>query len=188
MPHSARIAWGLAACLAVGGAARLGAQMAATDTAGLEFHGFHPGAQLAEVTARVAHLDGAKLHCEHAKVDRRITECRGILTDPDLGGQVEVWLSAVDSVTSVLTLSGDVAPDQFEEWRSRLESRYGHTGAKVRGPQWMMQWIRHGRMIRLTWRVDHGSKTASVALVDGHVLDAWGRERARRQAQRPPRS
>jgi len=46
----------------------------------------------------------------------------------------------------------------------------------------MMQWIRHDRMLRLTWRIDHGGKVASVALVDGSVLDAWGRERARRAA------
>jgi hypothetical protein len=47
-----------------------------------------------------------------------------------------------------------------------------------------MQWVRHNRMIRLTWRIDHTSKVASVALVDGAVLDAWGRERARKGASR----
>jgi hypothetical protein len=46
----------------------------------------------------------------------------------------------------------------------------------------MMQWIRQGRMIRLTWRFQRGEKVASVALVDGRVLDAWGRDRARKAA------
>jgi hypothetical protein len=87
-------------------------------------------------------------------------------------------------VASVVTLSGEVAPDQLDQWRSGLESRYGRVGAKVQGPQWMMQWIRQDRMIRLTWRIDHATKVASVALVDGAVLDAWGRKRARRSASR----
>ena len=43
----------------------------------------------------------------------------------------------------------------------------------------MMQWVRRGRMLRLTWRAEKGAKVASVSLVDGRVLDAWGRSRAR---------
>ena len=77
-----------------------------------------------------------------------------------------------------------MAPDQLDEWRSGLESRYGRVGANVQGSQWSMQWIRQDRMIRLTWRIDHSTKVASVALVDGAVLDAWGRTRARRGGSR----
>ncbi|HEU5169805.1 MAG TPA: hypothetical protein VFU46_04670 [Gemmatimonadales bacterium] len=159
--------------------------MAATarDTAALEFHGFRAGAGLDEVAAHVARLDGGRLRCARAKADRRITECRGVLTAPELGGPVELWVSAIDSVTGVLMLSGEVAADQLDAWRRRLETSYGRVGAKVQGPQWMMQWVRQNRMIRLTWRIDAGAKTASVALVDGRVLDAWGRERARRAAR-----
>jgi hypothetical protein len=40
-----------------------------------------------------------------------------------------------------------------------------------------MQWVRQGRMLRLTWRIERGKKVASVSLVDGRVLDAWGRDR-----------
>ena len=181
MSRSVRIALGIALCLV---AARTGAsaQSVAPDTASLEFRGFRPGARLAEIATRVEQLDGAQLRCERAKVDRRINECRATLTDPDFGGPVELWLSAIDSVAGVVTLSGEVAADQLDQWRSGLEARYGRVGAKVQGPQWMMQWIRHDRMLRLTWRIDHGGKVASVALVDGNVLDAWGRERARRAA------
>jgi hypothetical protein len=39
----------------------------------------------------------------------------------------------------------------------------------------MMQWVRRGRMLRLTWKTDRGDRVASVSLVDGRVLDAWGR-------------
>jgi hypothetical protein len=33
-------------------------------------------------------------------------------------------------------------------------------------------------MLRLTWRIEQGEKVASVSLVDGRVLDAWGRSRS----------
>jgi hypothetical protein len=41
----------------------------------------------------------------------------------------------------------------------------------------MLQWIRLGRMIRLTWRQLGNRTAASVSLIDGAVLDGWGRER-----------
>jgi hypothetical protein len=41
----------------------------------------------------------------------------------------------------------------------------------------MMQWVRQGRMLRLTWRIEKSQKLASVSLVDGHLLDDWGRTR-----------
>ncbi|HWN18450.1 MAG TPA: hypothetical protein VNO19_05990, partial [Gemmatimonadales bacterium] len=52
---------------------------------------------------------------------------------------------------------------------------YGRVGPRIQGAQWMLQWVRRGRMIRLTWRLERGEKVASVSLVDGHVLDGWGR-------------
>lgn len=189
MPHCARVAVGLVVCLAVSlgpASAPLAAQMAPADTSALEFHGFRAGAGLPEIAARLERLGGGPLHCSQATVDPRITECRGFLSSPELGGGVELWLSAIDSVSGVLTVSGPVAPDQLDGWRRALERRYGRVGARVQGPQWSMEWVRRGRMIRLTWRIEHGAKVASVALVDGRVLDAWGRERARRSLQ--PRS
>jgi hypothetical protein len=39
----------------------------------------------------------------------------------------------------------------------------------------MQQWVRRGRMLRLTWRLERGEKVASVSLVDGRVLDGWAR-------------
>ena len=112
-------------------------------------------------------------------MDRRVTECRGSVSDPDGGGRVNLWLSAIDSVAAVLTLSTDVAPDQLDRWRSNLEANFGRVGATAQGAQWMMQWVRSGRMARLTWRVHRNERVASVSLVDGHVLDGWGRERSR---------
>jgi hypothetical protein len=89
----------------------------------------------------------------------------------------------MDSVAGVITLSRTFTADQLESWRESIEQRYGRVDAQVQGAQSMMQWVRHGRMLRLTWRIDKGERTASVSLVDGPVLDAWGR--ARGKPQRP---
>ena len=47
----------------------------------------------------------------------------------------------------------------------------------VQGAQRMMQWVRQGRMIRLTWRTDRWAPAISVSLVDGRILDGWGKKR-----------
>lgn len=157
----------------------LAAQAVAVTPSSLEFFGFRPGASLNEVATQVRALGGSTLRCDRARMDRRVTECRGSVSDPDGGGRVNLWLSAIDSVAAVLTLSTDVAPDQLDRWRSNLEGNFGRVGATAQGAQWMMQWVRSGRMARLTWRVHRNERVASVSLVDGHVLDGWGRERSR---------
>jgi len=159
--------------------APLAAQEVASGPGPLEFFGFRPGAPLREIAAQVRALDGGTLRCDRARADRRVTECRASVVDPDAGTHVNLWLSAIDSVAAVLTLSGEVAPDQLDLWRESLEENYGRVGAKAQGKQWMMQWVRRGTMARLTWRVARNEREASVSLVDGHVLDGWGRERAR---------
>lgn len=143
----------------------------APDTGALEFHGFRAGARVDELRALVRSLDGTRLRCTRAKSDARVTECRAVVRDPTLGGPVDLWLSALDSVASVITLSGGIRADQLDGWRHSIERRYGRVHAQVQGTQWMMQWVRRGRMLRLTWRVEHGAKVASVSLVDGRVLD-----------------
>jgi hypothetical protein len=145
----------------------------AGDPAPLEFHGFRAGARLDEIQALVSSVDGSRLRCDRAKADRRVTECRGVLPDPELGGPVNLWISAIDSVAGIITLSAGVGGDQLDRWRQGIERRYGRVDATVQGSQWMMQWVRRGRMLRLTWRIERGEKTASVSLVDGRVLDGW---------------
>lgn len=153
------------------------AQAAAADPSALQFLGFRAGAQLADVAVQMRALGGTPLRCDRAKADRRLQECRGTVRDPQHGGNVRVWLSAIDSTAAILTLSADVAPDQLDRWRSGLEQEYGRVGARVQGPQWMMQWVRDSRMVRLTWRVNREERVASVSLVDGQVLDGWGNNR-----------
>jgi len=50
----------------------------------------------------------------------------------------------------------------------------------------MMQWVRRGTMIRLTWRAQQGAKATSVALIDGNVLDAWTARRGAPQKASAP--
>lgn len=151
------------------------------DTAALEFQGFRAGARLHEIDSLVRSSGGSRFRCDHAKADRHVMECRAVFTDPRLGGPVNLWVSAMDSVAGVITLSSTVTADRLDSWRDSIERRYGRVDAQVQGTQRMMQWVRHGRMLRLTWRIDEGEKTASVSLVDGPVLDAWGRGRGKPQ-------
>lgn len=147
------------------------------DTSALEFFGVRAGATIAELNARIS-ARGDRLHCKASRADRHVTECRGRLDDPRLGGPVALWVSAVDSAAGVITVSGPVATDQLAYWRRTVERRYGRVDAHAQGSQWMMQWVRRGRMLRLTWRINGGRKEASVSLVDGRILDRWGRSRA----------
>ena len=151
------------------------------DTSALEFLGFRAGAPVSELDARVRQVGGHSLRCRTSRVDSRVMECRGSLREP--GSVVDVWVSAVDSAAAVITLSGTMNQDQLEQWRDILQTRYGKVEARVQGSQRMLQWVRRGRMLRLTWRLESSGKVASVSLVDGRVLDGWGRGRG--SARRP---
>jgi hypothetical protein len=155
--------------------AQAGPRPAAPDTSGLQFLGFRAGAPLEELSQQVQALGGGRLRCRRSRVDGRVNECRGVLPDKVQGGRIDVWVSAIDSMAGVITLSGMVAPDRLDFWRRALLDRYGVVGAKVQGRQSMLQWVRRGRMLRLTWRLEASGRVASVSLVDGHVLDDWGR-------------
>jgi hypothetical protein len=158
------------------------------DTSSLQFFGFRAGARLAELDLHLRGLGSSPLRCRRARADRRVSECRTILSDPDLGNRVTLWVSAIDSAAGVMTLSGVVAPGQLERWRNVLQDGYGEVGKRVQGTQSMLQWVRRGRMIRLTWRLEAGEKVASVSLVDGRVLDEWGRAQIRTAIRKPPDS
>jgi hypothetical protein len=153
------------------------------DSAGLEFLGFRAGARLDELSFRLRSSGSGALRCKRSKADGRVSECRGVLRDSELAPRVDLWVSAIDSLAGVMTLSGQVDSIRLEDWRRNLTGRYGNVPIRVQGAQRMLQWVRRGRMIRLTWRLEGRGKVASVSLVDGHVLDNWGRSRA--APQRP---
>jgi len=141
----------------------------------LSFFGFEAGGHLTDLDRQVRELGGSGLRCTRSRADRRVLDCRGTAPDPSAGRAVEIWVSAIDSLSGVVTISGSVSAAQLDDWRRLIEQDYGRVGARVQGPQWMMQWIRRQQMIRLTWRVENNQKVASVSLVDGPVLDGWGR-------------
>ena len=143
----------------------------------LSFLGFEAGASLTTVGQQVAVLGGRALRCKRATRDRSVVECRAHVVDPGSRRVVDLWLSAMDSAAGVLTLSSPLSGVELDGWRSGLETAFGTVDAYVQGPQWMLQWVRSGRMLRLTWRIERGEKVASVSLVDGRVLDGWGRRR-----------
>jgi hypothetical protein len=143
----------------------------------LSFLGFEAGASLAAVRQQVATLGGRSLRCKRATRDRSVVECRASVVDPGSRRVVDLWLSAMDSAAGVLMLSSPLSGVELDGWRSGLEAAFGTVNANVQGPQWMLQWVRAGRMLRLTWRIERGEKVASVSLVDGRVLDGWGRRR-----------
>ena len=157
----------------------------AVQPAAFDVYGFRPGATLREVSSAVRELDGGALRCDRSRLDARVSECRATLSVAEVSGPVELWMSAIDSVSGVLTLAGNLAPDEFDALRDRLERRFGQVNAQVQGPQWMMQWVKSGRMMRLTWRAQQGVKSTSLSLVDGKVLDAW---QAPRRAATPSKS
>ena len=146
---------------------------AAPATDPLSVFGIQAGATVRVVSETIADRDGGHLRCDRSKVDPRVEECRATVSVPEAAEPLELWMSAVDSVTSVLTIAGNLAPDELDQLRSSLERRYGRVNAKAQNSQWMMQWVRKGTMIRLTWRAQQGAKATSVALIDGNVLDAW---------------
>jgi hypothetical protein len=150
----------------------------AADTTTLQFFGFRAGARLEELSARLSSLSGGGLRCRRAKVDPSVSECRAVLHSPELG-RVDLWVSAIDSIAGVLTLSAPLDFNRLDLWRDELLQRYGRVNPRIQGTQSMLQWVRHRRMLRLTWRLEGGQPTASVSLVDGRVLDDWGRARSR---------
>jgi hypothetical protein len=142
------------------------------DTSALQFRGVRAGARLDALEALVRR-SGGRLRCDRAKRDTLVTECRGTMKD-SVTGTVKLWLSAMDSVAGVITVSAALDSSALGRWRSDLERRYGRVPMRRQGIQSMLQWVRRGRMLRLTWRSERGRLSASVSLVDGRVLDAWG--------------
>lgn len=169
----------VALCTAAGGQPpQLAAQTPEwTRYPSLRFLGLRAGDHLATTDAKVADLFGAPLECRSASVDPRVADCRSTFPDPITGRPVELWLSAIDSLVAVLTVSAPVTPVQLQAWRSSLESAYGTTTPTTQATQHSLQWIRHRQMLRLTWRVFSDSTKASVSMVDGPILDGWGRRR-----------
>jgi hypothetical protein len=149
-------------------------QVAAPDTTPLTFNEIPAGTSLAQLSEQLRSLKGTPLRCLRSSRDQSVQECRASFSPPGIEGIVEVWLSAIDSLSGILTLKYSGSSATLERWRDDLELRYGSVPTQIQGTQRMKQWVRRGRMIRLTWRREADGTSVSVSLVDGRVLDGWG--------------
>ena len=154
----------------------------------LAFLGFEAGAGLAAVGHRVKALRGHGLHCDRSRRDHAVQDCRATVVNPVSGRPLALWLSAMDSVSGILSLSSPVTSVELDSLKGGLERSFGVVDARVQGGQWMQQWVRQGRMLRLTWRIEKSGKVASVSLVDGRVLDSWGKRNRIQRTTDPARA
>ena len=117
--------------------------------------GFRAGARLDELQALVRrHSMAGSLRCDRAKADPRVSECRGdVHRSPNSAGRSTcgsppstAWRASSPSRATV-----GAGPARPLAPTHRAALRPGRT-RQVQGSQWMMQWVRQGRMLRLTWR------------------------------------
>jgi hypothetical protein len=138
----------------------------------LEFMGFRPGMSAADLEARIGAL-GGKWSCNTSRVDSRFSECRGHV-NPDGGGEFKLTGSLVGGTSAVLLITGDIDDVELSRWVDDLSNHYGQVAARLANTQAMWQWVRERRMIRVTTRIERGTRVVSVSLVDGIVLDNLG--------------
>jgi len=155
-------------------------QVAVPDTTPLTFIEIPAGTSLASLASRVRALGGNPPRCVRSTRDRAVSECRGSFRQPGSAAPVELWLSAIDSLAGIITFKHTGSSERLNQWRNDLEHRYGIVPTQVQGSQRMKQWVRRGRMIRLTWRRETEGTSVSVSLVDGRVLDGWGAKKSER--------
>jgi len=153
----------------------------AVDTAQLEFLGFQAGLTIAELRERSTQLGRGALNCTRATLDPRLGECRAGLPELDAGRSVDLWASTIDGRAAITALSGRLTEARFTRWRELLIGRYGAVPEKRSGPMRMLQWVRNGRMLRLSWRAKGRDFETSVSFVDGPLLDGWANQGKRRK-------
>jgi hypothetical protein len=177
------IRWGLLVLLVGAGSlsfspARLSAQVpvAPADTAVLNFLGFHAGQPLSDIQGQARALGHGELTCQRSTTDLRLGECRGGLPELDTGRSVDLWTALIDDRAAVLTLSARLSEARLLRWRELLEGRYGEVTERHQGPMSMLQWVRHGQMLRLSWRSKGRDFEVSASLIDGPLLDGWANQ------------
>jgi hypothetical protein len=146
------------------------------DTLPLEFLGFRAGLSITEMRDVSTRGGGGNLNCRRSARELRLGECRGSLGSLDAGRSVDLWASVIDGRGAVLTLSGRLTEARFLRWRELLEGRYGTTAERRQGPMRMLQWVRQGQMLRLSWRKRGRDIEASIAIIDGPLLDGWANQ------------
>ncbi len=132
---------------------------------------------LSAIRREIRAAGGPALICRRSRADTLVVDCRGTLPAHDGAPALEIWLSTMGGQAGILALAGRFDSAGFEHWRASLSGRYGNVRTTVQGTQRMMQWVRQGTMLRLTWRTDGSRPLLSLSYVDGHVLDGWAQSR-----------
>lgn len=143
---------------------------ASAQAGSLEFLGFTPGATRQQVETLIETHDG-EWSCAAARVDRRFSECRGVIRPQGLG-ELNIIGSIIDGKAAVLLIEGSVDDVMLTRWVDNLSSTYGRVTARLANTQAMWQWTRARKMIRVTTRIEQADRLVSVSLVDGPILDA----------------
>ena len=146
------------------------------DTLGLKFLGFQGGQSRDEIQTHAREAGSGEISCLSATSDLRLSECRGGLPELDSGRSVDVWAALIDDHVAILTLSAQLSEARLRRWRELLEGRYGAVPEHHQGPMYMLQWIRHGQMLRLSWRTTGREFEVSASLTDGPLLDSWANQ------------
>lgn len=134
----------------------------------LSFLGLEPGMHHPAADSAMAR-HGGTLQCQPTR-EPRITACRGRLR---VSGEVlSTSISLVDDRVAIALISARLPAARIADWHAELVDRYGEAPASRRAGQESFQWIRSGRMLRLTVRREQGGLTASVSLLDGRLLDS----------------
>lgn len=146
-----------------------GSPLAAQDP-DLEVFGLAPGRPLAALQAQFAKL-GAKPACKKSPAEPRLTECTGALSASPDRRSWSLTASVVDDTAGVLMLRTSVDLRSRDGIREDWVARFGRPNLRKRGDQESYEWIRGGRMLRLSSRPEGGRYHLLATLVDGAVLE-----------------
>jgi hypothetical protein len=146
------------------------------DTAALSFLGFTAGQPVSELQGHARDAGRGEISCLPSASDLHLSECRGGMPELDSGRSVDLWAAMIDDRAAILTLSGRLTEARLARWRDLLEGRYGAAVEQHHGPMWMLQWVRRGRMLRLSWRAKGREFEVSASLTDGPLLDGWANQ------------
>jgi hypothetical protein len=137
--------------------------------------GLAPGGTPGELRDDVAKL-GGRLSCKASTTDPRFTECTAAFND---SGSLrwDLRASLVDSTSAVILLKTTASKDELTSLRTTLTKSLGRPNYRQQAGQTSYEWIRAGRMMRLTSRTEKGALQLAVSLVDGAALDALNASR-----------
>lgn len=136
----------------------------------LQLMGLEPGIEQRELKERVAKLGGS-LNCRNSARDSRFAECTAGLTKTPDGRPWQLLASLIqDSAAVILVSVGSSAPE-VARLREALAEELGRPNLRRQADQEAYEWVRAGRMMRLTARSEAGRVTMSVSLVEGSLLD-----------------